>query len=82
MAFEFAFLDWLQQFAHPVMDALAVFFNWAGMHGELWDLVWGHPAAAPFHPQSRACYAAGTFVLPAGGGYRYFKAPVCPAPPL
>ena len=38
MAFEFAFLDWLQQFAHPVMDALAVFFNWAGMHGELWIL--------------------------------------------
>lgn len=38
MAFEFAFLDWLQQFTHPVMDALAVFFNWAGMHGELWIL--------------------------------------------
>lgn len=38
MPIEFTFLDWLHQFTHPVMDALAVFFNWAGMHGELWIL--------------------------------------------
>lgn len=38
MEFEFVFLDWLQRLTHPVMDGLAVFFNWAGMHGELWIL--------------------------------------------
>lgn len=38
MPIEFTFLDWLHQFTHPMMDALAVFFNWAGMHGELWIL--------------------------------------------
>ncbi len=36
MPFEFAFLDWLQQFRNPVLDALAVFFNYAGEHGEIW----------------------------------------------
>ena len=36
MPFEFAFLDWLQQFRNPVLDALAVFFNHAGEHGEIW----------------------------------------------
>ena len=36
MPFEFAFLDWLQQFHNPVLDALAVFFDAAGAHGELW----------------------------------------------
>lgn len=36
MPFEFAFLDWLQQFHNPVLDALAVFLNYAGEHGELW----------------------------------------------
>lgn len=36
MPFEFAFLDWLQQFRNPVPDALAVFFNYAGEHGEIW----------------------------------------------
>ena len=36
MAFEFAFLNWLQQFHTPVLDALAVFFNYAGEHGEIW----------------------------------------------
>lgn len=30
MPFEFAFLDWLQQFHNPVLDALAVFLNYAG----------------------------------------------------
>ena len=36
MPFEFAFLDWLQQFHNPVLDALAVFLNYAGEHGEIW----------------------------------------------
>ena len=36
MPFEFAFLDWLQQFRNPVLDALAFFFNYAGEHGEIW----------------------------------------------
>ena len=36
MPFEFAFLDWLQQFQNPVLDALAVFLNYAGEHGEIW----------------------------------------------
>ena len=35
MPFEFAFLDWLQQFHNPVLDALAVFLNYAGEHGEI-----------------------------------------------
>ncbi len=36
MPFEFAFLDWLLQFHTPTMDALAVFFNYADAHGEIW----------------------------------------------
>ena len=36
MAFEFTFLNWLQQFHTPVLDALAIFFNYAGEHGEIW----------------------------------------------
>ncbi len=36
MPIEFAFLDWLQQYRTPVMDALAVFFNNYGEHGEIW----------------------------------------------
>ena len=36
MPFEFAFLDWLQKFHNPVLDALAVFLNYAGEHGEIW----------------------------------------------
>ena len=36
MPFEFAFLDCLQQCHNPVLDALAVFLNYAGEHGELW----------------------------------------------
>ena len=36
MPFEFSFLNWLQQFHTPVMNALAIFFNYAGEHGEIW----------------------------------------------
>ena len=36
MTFEFTFLNWLQQFRNPVLDALAIFFNYAGDHGEIW----------------------------------------------
>lgn len=36
MAFEFTFLNWLGQFHTPVLDTLAIFFNYAGEHGELW----------------------------------------------
>ena len=36
MPFEFSFLNGLQQFRSPVLDALAVFFNYAGEHGEIW----------------------------------------------
>lgn len=36
MRFEFAILDGIQQFRNPVLDALAVFFDYAGAHGEIW----------------------------------------------
>ena len=36
MPFEFTVLNGLQQLHTPVMDALAVFFNYAGEHGEIW----------------------------------------------
>lgn len=36
MPFEFTFLNGLQQLHTPVMDALAIFFNYAGEHGEIW----------------------------------------------
>lgn len=36
MSFEFAFLDGLQKFRNPVLDALSVFFDYAGAHGEIW----------------------------------------------
>ena len=36
MPFEFTILDAVQALHCPVLDALAVFFNYAGAHGELW----------------------------------------------
>ena len=39
MPFEFYFLDWLQTIHTPFLDALAVFFDTAGAHGELWILM-------------------------------------------
>lgn len=36
MPFEFQFLDWLQTLHTPIMDALAIFFDTAGAHGEVW----------------------------------------------
>ena len=36
MPFEFAFLDWLYQFRNPVMNAISIFFDYAGAHGEIW----------------------------------------------
>ena len=36
MPFEFAFLDWLYQFRNPVMNAISIFFDYAGVHGEIW----------------------------------------------
>ena len=36
MPFEFAFLDWLYQFRNPVMNAVSIFFDYAGAHGEIW----------------------------------------------
>ena len=36
MPFEFTILDALQALRCPVLDALAVFFDAAGAHGELW----------------------------------------------
>lgn len=38
MPFEFTLLNGLQQLHIPVMDALAIFFNYAGEHGEIWIL--------------------------------------------
>ena len=35
-AMDLELLDWLQQFHNPVLDALAVFLNYAGEHGEIW----------------------------------------------
>ena len=37
MPFEFAFLDWLYQFRNPVMNAISIFFDYAGAHGEIWN---------------------------------------------
>lgn len=36
MRFEFAFLDGLQTIRTPVLDAVSVFFDYAGAHGEIW----------------------------------------------
>ena len=36
MSFEFTLLDALQALRCPVLDALAVFFDQAGAHGEIW----------------------------------------------
>lgn len=36
MSFEFILLDALQALRCPVLDALAVFFDQAGAHGEIW----------------------------------------------
>lgn len=36
MPFEFTILDALQKLRCPVLDALAVFFDHAGAHGEIW----------------------------------------------
>lgn len=36
MPFEFTILDALQKLRCPVLDALAVFFDAAGAHGEIW----------------------------------------------
>lgn len=36
MRFEFDILDGIQQLRTPVLDALAVFFDYAGAHGEIW----------------------------------------------
>lgn len=36
MSFEFTILDALQALRCPVLDALAVFFDYAGAHGEIW----------------------------------------------
>lgn len=36
MPFEFQFLDWLQTLRTPIMNALAIFFDTAGAHGEVW----------------------------------------------
>ena len=36
MPFEFTILDALQKLRCPVLDALAVFFNHTGAHGEIW----------------------------------------------
>lgn len=39
MPFEFQFLDWLQTLHTPVMDALSIFFDTVGAHGEIWILM-------------------------------------------
>ena len=36
MPFEFTLLDAIQALRCPVLDALAVFFDQAGAHGEIW----------------------------------------------
>ena len=36
MPFEFTILDALQALRCPALDALAVFFDYAGAHGEIW----------------------------------------------
>ena len=36
MAFEYPILDWFQSLHTPLLSALAVFFDKAGAHGEIW----------------------------------------------
>ena len=68
MPFEFTILDALQALRCPVLDALAVFFDAAGAHGELWiaftavllafrrtRMVSGHFILKPLFARPRPC---------------------------
>ena len=70
MSFEFTLLDALQALRCPVLDALAVFFDQAGAHGEIWIarraglamalalglyMLAGHCALKPLFARPRPC---------------------------
>ena len=69
MSFEFTLLDALQALRCPVLDALAVFFDQAGTHGEIWTtllvtamalalglyMLAGHCALKPLFARPRPC---------------------------
>ena len=62
MPFEFTLLDTLQALRCPVLDALAVFFDQAGAHGEIWIalalglyMLAGHCALKPLFARPRPC---------------------------
>ena len=50
MSFEFTLLDALQALRCPVLDALAVFFDQAGAHGEIWIAFTAEPLFARPRP--------------------------------
>ena len=77
MPFEFAFLDWLYQFRNPVMNAVSIFFDYAGAHGEIWIAF--TLLLLLFRRTRRAGFAmAVALVLYMAAG----QAAVCPSPPL
>lgn len=81
MPFEFAFLDWLQQFHNPVLDALAVFLNYAGEHGEIW-IAFTLLLLLFRRTRKAGCAMATALVLYLGGRGLHPQAAVRPAPPL
>ena len=80
MPFEFAFLDWLYQFRNPVMNAVSIFFDYAGAHGEIWIAF--TLLLLLFRRTRRAGFAmAVALVLYMAAGHFFLK-PVRPSPPL
>ena len=78
MPFEFAFLDWLYQFRNPVMNAISIFFDYAGAHGEIWIAF--TLLLLLFRRTRRAGFAMAVAVH--GGGALLPQAAVRPSPPL
>ena len=60
MSFEFTLLDALQALRCPVLDALAVFFDQAGAHGEIWIAFTAVLLAAVALPLRSGCRTAGS----------------------
>ena len=72
MPFEFAFLDWLYQFRNPVMNAISIFFDYAGAHGEIWIAF--TLLLLLFQRTRRAGFAmAGALVLYMAAGHFFLK---------
>lgn len=81
MPFEFAFLDWLYQFRNPVMNAISIFFDYAGAHGEIWIAFTLLLLLFRRTRQSGLCHGGGAGAVH-GGGALLPQAAVRPSPPL